>query len=131
MVFDDTGKRLADRLKNRPFGLHRRALFTKSARHKTSPNRRIRPKTSLTLGQGPRLDTLTPSPRDAMKSFHPQREQQAIIETARLVREVDNQAGEDNVIPWLLVHQTLVQAALRGCKYGLKAAYQRSHEQCN
>ncbi len=66
-----------------------------------------------------------------MKSLHKWSEQEATFETNRLVREVENQIGEDNVMPWLLVHQTLVQAALRGYKIGLKAAVQRAHEQYN
>ena len=66
-----------------------------------------------------------------MKSLHKWSEQETTFETARLVREVENQVGEDNVVPWLLMHQTLVQAAMRGYKIGLKAAVQRAHEQHN
>ena len=55
----------------------------------------------------------------------------ARIETAQLARDAENQAGEDNVIPWLLMHQTLIQAAVSGCKYGLKAAVERAHDQRN
>ena len=66
-----------------------------------------------------------------MKSLHQWSEQEKTFETAWLVREVENQVGEDNVVPWLLVHQTLVQAAARGYKIGLKAAVQRAHEQRN
>ncbi len=54
-----------------------------------------------------------------------------IFETARLVREVEDQVGEDNVKPWLLMHHTLVQAASRGYKIGLKAAVERVLKACN
>ena len=54
-----------------------------------------------------------------------------VFETARLVREVEDQIGEDNVAPWLLMHQTLVQAASRGYKIGLKAAVERVLKACN
>ena len=66
-----------------------------------------------------------------MKSLHQWSEQETTYETARLVQEVENQVGEDNAVPWLLVHQTLVQAAARGYKIGLKAAVVRAHEQRN
>ena len=48
-----------------------------------------------------------------------------VFETAHLVREAENQIGEDNVVPWLLMHRTLVQAASRGYKIGLKTAVER------
>ena len=54
-----------------------------------------------------------------------------IFETARLVRAVEDQIGEDNVAPWLVVHHTLVQAASRGYKIGLKAAIERVLKACN
>ena len=54
-----------------------------------------------------------------------------VFETARLVREVEDQVGEDNVAPWLLMHHTLVQAASRGYKIGLKAAVERALEAHN
>ena len=66
-----------------------------------------------------------------MKSLHQWSEQETTYETDRLVKEVENRVGEDNAVPWLLVHQTLVQAAARGYKIGLKAAVVRAHEQRN
>ena len=52
-------------------------------------------------------------------------------EAPRLARAVQDQIGEDNVRPWLLVHGTLVQAALRGYKIGLQRAVRRAHEERN
>jgi len=66
-----------------------------------------------------------------MKPLQRSPEQEITFETARLVWEAENQVGEDNVSPWLLVHHTLVQAAARGYKIGLKAAVIRAHEQRN
>ena len=66
-----------------------------------------------------------------MNFLHQRSEQETTFETTHLVREAENQVGEDNVMPWLIVHHTLVQAAARGYKVGLKAAVQRAHEQRN
>ena len=55
--------------------------------------------------------------------FRPGREANADV--ARLAREMEEQVGEDNVIPWLLVHRGLVGDALQGRRYGLIDAIKR------
>lgn len=62
-----------------------------------------------------------------MKPLHDGLSQKTSTETARLAREAAEQIGEDNVTPWLLVHQTLVQAALQHLKVGVQTAIQRAY----
>ena len=66
-----------------------------------------------------------------MKPLQPRPEQETTSDVARLAREIEEQVGEDNVIPWLLVHNTVVQAALRGCRIGLQDAVERAERNRN
>lgn len=62
-----------------------------------------------------------------MEPLHYRISQQSTTEAPRLAREAEEQIGEDNVSPWLLVHQTLVQAALRQYKVGVQTAIVRAY----
>jgi hypothetical protein len=64
-----------------------------------------------------------------MKPLHSRPHQRTNAEVAQLAREVEEQVGEDNVIPWLLVHHKLVETAMRGYRIGLQDAIERV-QQC-
>ena len=66
-----------------------------------------------------------------MKPLQPWPEQETTAEVTRLAREIDEQVGEDNVIPWLLVHRELVQAAVHGYRIGLQDAKKRAQHSRN
>ncbi|MCH8962348.1 MAG: hypothetical protein IH820_13785 [Bacteroidetes bacterium] len=66
-----------------------------------------------------------------MKPLQPWPEQGTISEVTQLAREIEEQVGEDNVIPWLLVHRKLVQAAVRGYRIGLQDAIERAQHSRN
>lgn len=66
-----------------------------------------------------------------MKPLQPWPEQETTSEVNRLAREIEEQIGEDNVVPWLLVHNTVVQAAVRGYRIGLKEAIKRAQQNRN
>ncbi len=52
-------------------------------------------------------------------------------EVTRLAQAVEEQVGEDNVMPWLLVHRKLVQTAVLGYRIGLRDAVQRVQQSRN
>ena len=66
-----------------------------------------------------------------MEPLKPWPEQETTAEVTRLAREIEEQVGEDNVIPWLLVHNKLVQAALRASRIGLQDAIKRAQQSRN
>ncbi len=66
-----------------------------------------------------------------MKPIQPRPKKEMTVEVTRLAREVEEQIGEDNVMPWLLVHHRLVQTAVLGYRIGLRDAVQRVQQSRN
>jgi len=52
-------------------------------------------------------------------------------EVTRLAQEIQEQVGEDNVIPWLCVHRKLVQTAVHGYRIGVQDAILRAQQSRN
>ncbi len=66
-----------------------------------------------------------------MKPIQPRPKQEMTTEVTRLAQEIQEQVGEDNVIPWLRVHRKLVQAAVHGYRIGVQDAIQRAQQSRN
>ncbi len=66
-----------------------------------------------------------------MKPLQPWPEQETTSEVTRLAREIEEQVGEDNVIPWLRVHRKLVQTAVHGYRIGFQDAIKRAQHSRN
>ena len=66
-----------------------------------------------------------------MKPLQPRPKQEMTAEVTRLAQEIEEQVGEDNVIPWLLVHRKLVQTAVLGYRIGLQDAVKRVQQSRN
>ncbi len=66
-----------------------------------------------------------------MKPIQPRPKQEMTAEVTRLAQEIQEQVGEDNVIPWLRVHRKLVQAAVHGYRIGFQDAIKRAQHSRN
>ena len=66
-----------------------------------------------------------------MKPIQSRPPKEMTVEVTRLARAVEEQIGEDNVIPWLRVHRQLVQTAVLGYRIGLRDAVKRVQQSRN